>query len=67
LGFSLSALRERTKNVIKYSPKHQARVAGKMNEKDAGRVGNKLANAALIISFCWGLSALIFALAYWLK
>lgn len=38
--------------MIKYNPKHQVKVVGKMSEKDAGKVGNKLANAALIISVC---------------
>lgn len=30
--------------------KHSVKVDGKMNEIDAGRVGNKLANAALIFA-----------------
>lgn len=38
-----------------------------MSEKDAGIVGKRLANSALIISVCWGISALIFAFAYFLK
>ncbi len=53
--------------MIKYTPKHQVKVGGKMSEKDAGKVGNKLANAALIIAACWGISAIIFAVAYFIK
>ena len=43
------------------------RKTGKMSEKDAGIVGKRLANSALIIAVCWGLSALIMAIAYFLK
>lgn len=32
--------------MIKYTPKHQVKVGGKMLEKAADKVGNKLANAA---------------------
>jgi hypothetical protein len=53
--------------LIKYTPKHQVKVGGKMSEKDAGIVGKRLANSALIIAVCWGLSALIMAIAYFLK
>ena len=53
--------------MIKYTPKHQGKVGGKMSEKDAGIVGKKLANSALIIATCWGLSAIIFAVAYFIK
>lgn len=53
--------------MIKYTPKHQVKVGGKMSEKDAGIVGKRLANSALIIAICWGLSALIIATAYFLK
>lgn len=38
-----------------------------MSEKDAGIVGKRLANSALIIATCWGLSALIMVMAYFLK
>ncbi len=38
-----------------------------MSEKDAGIVGKRLANSALIIAVCWGLSALIMATAYFLQ
>lgn len=50
--------------MIKYTPKHQVKVGGKMLEKAADKVGNKLANAALIIR---GISAIIFAVAYFVK
>ena len=53
--------------MIKYTPKHQVKVGGKMSEKAADKVGNKLANAALIITTCWGISAIIFAVAYFVK
>ena len=53
--------------MIKYTPKHQLKVGGKMSEKAADKVGNKLANAALIITTCWGISAIIFAVAYFVK
>lgn len=38
-----------------------------MSEQDAGIVGKRLATSALIISICWGLSALIIATAYFFK
>lgn len=53
--------------MIKYTPKYQVKVGGKMPEKAADKVGNKLANAALIITTCWGISAIIFAVAYFVK
>ena len=53
--------------MIKYTPKYQVKVGGKMSEKAADKVGNKLANVALIITTCWGISAIIFAVAYFVK
>lgn len=53
--------------MIKYTPKHQVKVGGKMSEEDVGIVGKRLANSALIIAVYWGLSALIMAIAYFLK
>ncbi|HDR0641586.1 hypothetical protein ROV36_09190 [Pasteurella multocida] len=53
--------------MIKYTPKHQVKVGGKMSEKDAGIVGKRLATSAMIIAICWGISALIFASAYFIK
>lgn len=38
-----------------------------MSEQAADRVGNKLANADLIITTCWGISAIIIAVAYFMK
>lgn len=38
-----------------------------MSEKDAGIVGKRLATSAMIIAICWGISALIFASAYFIK
>lgn len=46
---------------MNYKPKHQVKVDGKMNEHDAGKVGHKLANAALICAVCFGLAAVIAA------
>lgn len=42
----------------------QVKVGGKMSEKGADKVGNKLANAALILSVCLGISALMIAYSY---
>jgi len=44
--------------------KTSVQVDGKMNPQDAGRVGNKLANAALIAASGFALSALVFALLH---
>lgn len=53
--------------MVKYTPKHQVKVGGKMSELDAGIVGKRLATSALIIAVCWGISALTFAYAYLIK
>lgn len=45
--------------MIKYTPKYQVKVGGKMSEKDAGIVGKRLAlsaNIAAIGVFLFGLS-----------
>jgi|GEM_PF-673137 len=46
------------------SAKTHVGVTGQMHPEDAGKVGNKLANAALIFAVCAGLSLLIFALPW---
>lgn len=51
---------------MQYNPKHQVKVDGKMNEHDAGKVGNKLANAALIASILFGVAALVADASMWL-
>jgi len=50
---------------MKYNPKHQVKVDGKMNTEDAGKVGNKLANAAYIAAALFGVAALIAAASLW--
>ncbi|WP_439259494.1 hypothetical protein [Lonepinella sp. BR2930] len=53
--------------MINYNPKHQIKVGGKMSTEAADKAGLKLANSAFILSICVGLSALIFAVGYFLK
>ncbi|CBX21309.1 unnamed protein product [Neisseria lactamica Y92-1009] len=53
--------------MIKYNPKHQVKVDGKMNTTDAGIVGKRLAAAALIFATLTGLAAVIAAAAQWVK
>lgn len=48
---------------MNYTPKHQVKVEGKMSAEDAGIVGKRLANAALIAAVMFGLAALIAAAA----
>jgi len=40
-------------------------VTRQMNPEDAGKVGHKLANAALIFATCCGLALLVAAFSYW--
>jgi len=56
----------------KHTPKQQPHliVTGKMNEEQAGQVGLKLANAALIRAIagvCTGLAALMVSLYFWFR
>jgi len=44
-----------------YIPKSRLNVSGKMSKKDAGTVGNKLANAALIIA----VAVLLWVIRWW--
>ena len=53
--------------MIKYNPKHQVKVGGKMNTTDAEIVGKRLAAAALIFATLTGLAAVIAAAAEWVK
>jgi len=50
------------KGLFNYTPKTQTKVAGKMSEQGADNAGNKLASAALIAAWLFGLSALIIAI-----
>lgn len=50
---------------MKYTPKNQVKVEGKMSEQAADKVGNKLANAAFIFACGTALAALIFAVRWW--
>ena len=47
---------------MKYNPKNQIKVDGKMSEQGADSAGNKLANAAIIAAVLFGFAALIAAL-----
>lgn len=51
---------------MKYNPKHQLKVDGKMNEHDAGVVGRRLATAGVIAAILFGAAAIIAALGLWL-
>ncbi|MCG1038780.1 MULTISPECIES: hypothetical protein [Burkholderiaceae] len=51
--------------MFKYTPKYQVKVDGKMNSTDAGIVGRRLANAALILAAGFGSAALIWAIRWW--
>ena len=50
---------------MKYNPKHQLRIGGKMSEQGADKVGNKLANAALIAACGFVVAALIYVVRWW--
>lgn len=50
---------------MNYTPKHQVKVNGKMSEKDAGIVGKRLANAALIAAAGFVVAAIIAAIRWW--
>ncbi|UOO87501.1 hypothetical protein [Neisseria arctica] len=52
---------------MNYKPKHQVKVDGKMNAKDAGIVGKRLANAAIIFATLTGMAALLAAIAQFYK
>lgn len=47
--------------MIKYTPKHQLKVAGTMSEADAGKAGLILAKAVLVFSTLAGVALLIWA------
>jgi len=52
----------------KYIPKSSANVSGKMSKKDAGKVGNKLADAAVMIAagvFIWLALHALAAIRWW--
>lgn len=49
--------------MINYRPKHRVKVGGQMNELDAGVVGRRLANSALIASVGISVAAIIASVA----
>lgn len=51
--------------MTKNTPKTHVGVTGKMSEEDAGKVGRKLANAALIFAIGMALAAIIAAVKWW--
>lgn len=48
---------------MKYNPKHQVKVDGKMSEHGADKAGITLANAAMLAVRLFGAAALIMAIA----
>lgn len=50
---------------MNYKPKNQVKVGGRMSEKGADRVGNKLANAAIIFASQAGLALILAAIKWW--
>jgi len=52
----------------KHTPKSRLNVSGKMSEEDAGKVGNKLANAAIMVAagmFIWLALHALAAIRWW--
>ena len=52
---------------MKYTPKNQVKVEGKMTQKDAGIVGKRLATAALIAAIGLALGSSGAGIGYFLK
>lgn len=52
---------------MKSNPKLQIKVDGMMSEQDAGKVGNKLANAVVIATTMFGIAVVITAIGMLLK
>ena len=50
--------------MIKYTPKHQVKVGGKMSEKDAGIAGKMLASAAIIAAVGFAIGAACFGISF---
>jgi hypothetical protein len=50
---------------MKYNPKNQLKVDGKMSELGADKAGNKLATAAIIAAILFGAAAVIYAVRWW--
>lgn len=48
--------------MLNYRPKHRVKVDGQMHPEDAGIVGKRLANAALIAAIGFSCAAIIAAL-----
>lgn len=51
--------------MINYTPKHRIKVDGRMLPEDAGVVGKRLANAALICAIGVSLATVLFAIRWW--
>jgi hypothetical protein len=50
--------------MMKYNPKYQIKVGGKMSEKDAGIVGNKLANTVIIAAVGFAVGSACFHISF---
>lgn len=50
--------------MIKYTPKHQVKVGGKMSEKDVGIAGKMLASAAIIAAVGFAIGAACFGISF---
>ncbi len=50
---------------MKYTPKNQLKVAGKMSVKGSDEVGRKLALASIIAAILFGLAAVIGSVRWW--
>lgn len=53
--------------MIKYNPKHQIKIGGKMSTSGADRVGNKLANAAIIAAVGFAVGFVLIGLGVYLN
>ena len=50
---------------MKFTSSNETKVAGKMNEQDAGAVGRLQAYALIIAASLFGLAAVIVAIRWW--
>lgn len=62
--YPLSCLSTKEQILIKYTPKHQVKVGGKMSEKDAGIAGKMLASAAIIAAVGFAIGAACFGISF---
>lgn len=51
--------------MLNYRPKHRVKVEGHMHPEDAGVVGKRLANAALLAALLFGMAAILYAVRWW--